>query len=533
MFETLVQEILRETARRQPAWASSEGLREYDSLLAEATPEAYAARLADLTAWLARVDGPDGADADAVDRDALRFTLDLERFGLETLRTHERNPDLASELMDHLLPLLLRTSQPLAERVAAMAERLEGARTFLESGRRRVVLPEVPPLWVEVAIESASSSPTFLDAVRRAGEATPPDVRARLDAAAESAGRALADHLAWLEHEVRAGAKGDWAIGRERFEALLRRRLISRTTEDLWRLGHESVARFREETREAALTVLAEAGRAPGVDPVREAVEVVGRDHPTSFAEVLGEYRAAIEDARRFVVARGLATVPDVPLDVVETPAYLRHLVPFAAYIQPPRFDAAPRGTYLVTPKVDLAAFPRADIRNTTVHEAYPGHHLQLARAREVPSLARFLVGASAPDMLEGWALYCEAMMGRHGYSARPAERFVRAKDTLWRAVRIVLDVGLHTRRLGFDEALAMLVAETGMTRAEAEAEVKRYTLSPAYNLSYLLGRLEIERVREERERAGGFDERAFHDALLAQGSLPLPLLVRAAFPRR
>jgi len=245
-------------------------------------------------------------------------------------------------------------------------------------------------------------------------------------------------------------------------------------------------------------------------------------DHPRSFTEVLRAYEKAIEDARAFVVAQGLATAPDVPLDVVETPPFLRHLIPFAAYMGPARFATPRRGVYLVTPKVELSSFPNADTRNVTVHEAWPGHHLQLSVAAEKASLAAFL--CEMPDLTEGWALYCEALMGARGYTSAPAERLVRARDARWRAVRIVLDVALHAQGLSPADAAARLALETGMDPEEAEAEVLRYTQAPAYNLSYMWGRLRIERLRE-RALAKGISEKTFHDGLLALGSVSVALV--------
>ena len=117
--------------------------------------------------------------------------------------------------------------------------------------------------------------------------------------------------------------------------------------------------------------------------------------------------------------------------------------------------------------------------------------------------------------------------MGERGYTSAPAERLIRARDARWRAVRIVLDVALHTGRLTPAEASARLAAETGMAREEADAEVLRYTQAPAYNLSYMWGRVRIERMRE-RAHARGISDRSFHDALLALGSIPVDLAAEA-----
>ena len=517
--EALAEEMLHARARDDPAWATQVGLPGYDHLLGDPSPEAVHERFRELEALLARAEAlPEG-----LERDVLLSVLLLERFEITDVRRHARNPDLAVELLDHVFALLVAAHLSDAEKLAAMASRLEGAPRFFEEGRRRFDPLDVPPLWVEGALESADAGPAFFDAVRAfaAGARVDPALARRVEAAVGGAEAALAGHRAWLQ-TLHGQAKGDYALGREAFAQLLHVRLIHDAPEDLMRMGRELTERFRREMHEAALTVLAEAGREPGDDPVAEALDVVKGQHPATFAEVLRAYESSIREAREFVRERGLATLDDVPLDVVETPPFLRHLVPFAAYLAPARFATPRRGTYLVTPKVDLRAFPLADVRNTTVHEAYPGHHLHLARSATEAPLTSFL--ANAPDASEGWALYCEHLMGEQGFTSTPAARFVRARDALWRAVRITLDVALHAGGLRHEEAAAMLSRETGMGPEEAAAEVLRYTQEPGYNLSYMWGRRRLEALRDEWRARGG-DLRAFHDAVLAGGEAPVALV--------
>ncbi|HLE98185.1 MAG TPA: DUF885 domain-containing protein, partial [Candidatus Thermoplasmatota archaeon] len=330
---------------------------------------------------------------------------------------------------------------------------------------------------------------------------------------------------AWLRSDVLPHARGATKIGPEAFARLLRVRRIGADAAAIAATGERVIARETARVHDLAVTVLASRGREPGAEPVAHALAAVREDRPADFAAVLATYDEAIAGSRAFVVDRGLATAPDVPLRVVETPAYLRHLIPFAAYLDPGRWSPRPEGVYLVTPKVDLAAFPRAEVRTTTVHEAWPGHHLQLSVARSIP-LGRFLAGAT--EYIEGWALYCEDLMLRHGFLTTPEERFVQAKDSLWRALRIRLDVGLATGTIPFEAAVAQLVDALGFSEAEARAEAKRYTLEPGYNLSYMWGKLAFLDLRERWVASGRVDERTFHDRVLAAGALPFPLLERA-----
>jgi uncharacterized protein (DUF885 family) len=212
----------------------------------------------------------------------------------------------------------------------------------------------------------------------------------------------------------------------------------------------------------------------------------------------------------------------------METPVYMRGVVPLAAYFSPGKFaPGRPEGIYVVTPSIDgdpraMREHNHASIYNTSIHEAYPGHHLQLVVANRHPSLIRLLV--DAPEFVEGWAMYCELMMREHGFDTAPSHRLMMHTDAIWRACRIILDVRLQRGEMGVEEATDFMVEQTGFERPQAAAEVKWYTYRPTYPLSYLLGRQLLLRLRaDEQKRLGdAFSLRAFHDALLNQGGLPI-----------
>ena len=221
-------------------------------------------------------------------------------------------------------------------------------------------------------------------------------------------------------------------------------------------------------------------------------------------------------------------TVPDDErIEVVSTPEYLRNVIPFAAYFSPPKFDPNPKGIYIVTPSVGddpnaMREHNRSSISNTSIHEAYPGHHLQLAVANRHPSLTRLLV--DAPEFVEGWGMYSEQMMREQGFDDGPNFQLAMYTDAIWRACRIILDVRMHRGELTVEEATDFLVSETSFEVANARAEVHRYTYTPTYQLSYLLGKVLLLQLRaDEQQRLGGrFDLRTFHDTLFNNGSLPI-----------
>ncbi len=337
--------------------------------------------------------------------------------------------------------------------------------------------------------------------------------------------RALDEHAAWLRSDALPRAEGEWRAGPERLEELIRLRALEADGDEILAVGEQILA---DETAARDATC---AEIDPTLDPF-EVADVVKNDHPATFVEALEAYRQSMDRARAFVIEHQLATFPaHDTLRVVETPEYLRPTHPFAAYYEPAHFDPEPTGIYIVTPP-ETAEMMRehnyASISNTSVHEAYPGHHLQLASAIENPSLVR-LLSDSAAEFAEGWAFYCERLMKELGFDDTPAHRYIQHTDAIWRACRIILDVRLHRGEIGFEDAVEFLVSQTGFERAAAVAEVKRYTSTPTYQLSYLYGRHMIDALRDRVERRMGpaFTLRFFHDTLLQGGTLPV------AFARR
>jgi uncharacterized protein (DUF885 family) len=196
--------------------------------------------------------------------------------------------------------------------------------------------------------------------------------------------------------------------------------------------------------------------------------------------------------------------------------------------IPPGKFDSKQIGIYIVTRPSDVRNLGKhlnyPSIVNTAVHEGFPGHFLQMAVSNR-GSFVRLLAGGT--ETIEGWAHYCEEMMMEHGFNRSPEVRFVQVNDAIWRAVRIIVDVKLSRGEMSFDEAVDMLMKEAGMSREAAVAEVRRYTLTPGYQLSYLLGKHMILKLRDEVKKKMGnkFSERFFHDTVAANGELPIFLL--------
>jgi uncharacterized protein (DUF885 family) len=415
--------------------------------------------------------------------------------------------------------LFTRDFAPLAERLDSIAARLEAAPQYLAETHDRV--DEPVELWTEIDIQSGESLPSFLDTILDAArtQSAPDAATNRLEKAIKRALTALDEHQAWLKDDVLPRANADWVTGTDRFEELVRLRALEATGDQILAVGEEMLA----ESHAQRNAVCGEID--PKLTPAEVADKVKG-DYPPTFEDALEEYRRSMDRAREFVIEHDLATVPpNDTLVVIETPSFIRHLVPFAAYFEPARFDPVPQGTYIVTPPETpemMREHNFASISNTSVHEAYPGHHQQLSAAVTNPSLVRLFSGS--PEFAEGWAFYTERMMKEAGFDNTPTHRYIQLTDVIWRATRIILDVRLHRGEIGFEEAVDRLIAETGFEHPAALAEVKRYTSTPTYQLSYLYGRHMIESLRREVEERQGpdFSLKRFHDTLLYGGTMPV-----------
>jgi uncharacterized protein (DUF885 family) len=532
-IDQLADRYLETMIEDYPVFATFLGLHSRDQELGSFSAEAFEERADHARALLAEVERVAAADPSsdaAIDGAVLRIALRRAVRDHEELRPHERSP---SEYLGPALSgchlLVLRDFAPLEERARSLLERIRRIPEVLACCRRN--LKDPPAVFLRMGVERAQGGAAFLKSVVPGiGERVPP-MASDLDAAAGEAAdafEATAAHLSGLEPE----ATSPFAVGREYYEWLLREvHLLDFDSDELLALGRRTI----DETKREMAAVASEIGSGRGW---REIVEELKGDHPP--ADGLRErYAFEMERARRFVVDSDLVTIPDgEKLDVVDTPIFARAVLPYAAYMPAGPFDARQQGFFWVTPvdpsrteeerERQLRGHAVRSIPVIALHEGYPGHHLQLVRANANTRKARKLTWNNV--FIEGWALYCEEMMKDVGFLDNPASRLFQLKETLWRASRVVVDVGLQRGEMSIEEAIDFMVDEAALERVNATAEVKRYTANPTQPSSYLIGKLEIMEIRRrcEEELGADFDLKTFHDSLLDVGSVP-PRLARVA----
>jgi len=539
-FYASIERFFRQMLEEIPVAATQFGDHRYDHKLGDHSPSARARQEKMLREAVAKLESTDSAtwSLDArVDRTLMTQMAKSFLRDFEKTRDHERSPGLyLGECMGGVFLLLMRDFAPFRVRMKSVLGRLQEVPRVLAQGKETLIPEKVPPVWAEVALEGAKRGVVLFKAVIPLMSLRTPLLFPKVLRASWKAARALKDYIAFLEREVLPKAKGEFAVGKDLFEEMLREdHLLDYSAEELLEVGWKL---FRD-TQSQMETLAAKV--APG-KTAREIVDEAKKDHPKA-QDLLKTYRREMQRARRFVQEKAIVTIPDgEKLTVQPTPPSMRPMLPYAAYMMPGPLEKKQEGIFLVTPvdwfmprkarEEKLRGHNRAKIPVTALHEAYPGHHLQLVYAnRHTKSLPRKLGSALSSLFVEGWAFYCEELMENLGFIATPVQKIARLQDQLWRAARIILDVSLHTGAMTVEEGIQFLTDKVGLERSNATAEVRRYTSSPTQPMSYLIGKLEILKVIEEYKRRNpGKSLREMHDAILSCGSLPPKLLAQRLF---
>lgn len=535
-FAELSKQILHALWEENPVEATYLGVHAYDSVLPRADADsrnAYssqrAALLHSLEEYQRRRDELEPGQR--LDLELLVSELEVALRADEEFRLPERRADrYPSEALFGVYLLVVRRFAPLHERLLDIRDRLLDTPRFLAEGTENLRRgANIPRVWTEIAMEVTEAGAGLLGGtIPKLAEGSPA-LEPEILAARDKALAALERYGEFLKDELWQRSEGDFSVGRQAFDFLLARQ--HHLPYDCERLRE-----FGEEAIRTTLTELEETARS--IDAGESWQEIVSRlkdDHPEPEL-LLDEYRRQMELARRFVEEQEIVSVPaDQELHVVETPPFERATTPYAAYLPPAPFEERQDGFFWVTPvgpeapselrRERLRGHCSWGIPITALHEGYPGHHLQFCRANRIESHVRRQLATTV--FIEGWALYCEEMMERLGFLADLRSSLLRLKDQLWRACRIVVDVGLHCFGMGFEQAVELLVEEARLERANAVAEVRRYTQTPTQPMSYLVGKREIERLHDEVREAEGadFDLKDFHDRLLGYGSIPVALI--------
>lgn len=292
------------------------------------------------------------------------------------------------------------------------------------------------------------------------------------------------------------------------------------TPEAIHAIGLAEVERIDSELEASAARALGPIDRSAAVDRLRTDPSL----HFASREEIFATARAALDRARVAIPA-WFGTLPRAVCEIVEMGAHEAKHSTIAYYLQPAEDGSRPGRYYLNTSEPTTR--PRYEAEALAFHESIPGHHLQLAIAQELEGLPAFRRHAGTTAFIEGWGLYTERLSDTMGLYSGDLDRVGIASFDGWRACRLVVDTGMHALGWSRDRAIAFMLEHTALAPDNVVNEVDRYITWPGQALAYKLGQLEIQRLSDDaRARLGGrFDIRAFHDAVLREGALPLSTL--------
>jgi uncharacterized protein (DUF885 family) len=534
-FSTEAKRFIDEMMEDSPPNATFIGDHRFDDRLSDLTPAAIADQRKRLGGWLDKFTSTDTAGWSVDARIDLRVVIQLIRANIrvfDRLRLFNRDPSIAAnECLNGVYYLIFRDFAPLGQRLRSALSRLREIRRVLGEGRALIEAELVPPVWARVAEQTARQGIGLFASLLPSIAAGVPELQAEISVASSAAAGELTRYADWIRDQVAPKAKGSFAVGKALFNEMLRGdHMVGYDADELLKTGRELCRDSERQLQALAHSI------DPGKTPL-QILEESKKNHPKAD-ELLDVYRKWMGEARRFVIEKDIATIPaGESIRVDPTPAFMRPLISYAAYMMPGFLEPSQPGVFIVTPvdegadpeaaEKKLRGHPYADIPVTAIHEAYPGHHLQLVVANSLTSLPRKMSSFLSPLFIEGWAFYCEELMEKLGFIAEPIQKLRRLQGQLWRACRIIIDVSLHTGVMGVEEAVRFLVERAALEEGNARVEVDRYTQSPTQPQCYLMGKLEILKIVEEyRRRFPDSSLKKMHDDILRCGSLP-PSLMR------
>lgn len=525
-YNELIDSFYRAWFRFHPERAVDLGVEGYSHLLAPYGDDDVGALLK-LNEKL--IDAIDSIDADELNEDQ---SIDLKlMYGQALLESKQLiDQDWRTRDPTRFLPvnaIYQLTIRSVKDRCGALKQRLLAIPRHLRGAKAHLLTaPEnIPAVWLESAMIEAREGAHYLRGLPQ----HPYFKSCRLYSELEKAAHALDDFASFLEKEIASKAQGKFACGKNVFELKL-------TYLHGLDIGAKELARFGQTLYDEVWAQLLQVTQELQGN---HDIAALTRKIQTTFkpAEpLLDAYKENMQQAHSFVKQHDLVSLPQQTfLHVVETPKFLQHQIPFAAYVDPMPTDASQTGYYYVTPPADAASRGEhnlVSLRHTCVHEAWPGHHLQFVTANldaSATTLPR-LINSSA-TLYEGWALYSEQLMVEQGFLAQPESRFVLLKDRLWRALRVKLDVDLHVEGTSLEAAAERMCDKLGFSQTQAMGDLSWYTQAPTVPMGYATGWALINKTRERlQSMEEGFSLKSFHDRLLSAGSIGLPWVLQRGF---
>ncbi len=500
---------------------------------------------------------------DRADYDLIQDQIALSRLELDTIQSYRHNPTVYVEMAGNalFLPMVLEYA-PKEERFRHIIARLGRLPKLLRQGRQN--LADTDPIYTKVALEENEGNVGLVK--QTLASQAPAGLKARYDAAAAAALKALEEFSRFLKEDLARRSTGAWRLGPEKYRAKLRLALeTDLSPEQVLADAEAELRRLRAEMLRVALPLHRQmypghgehsdlAARERENTIVREALDKIAEEH-VAPDQLKADVLRQLEEVRGFVRRKDLITLsPRENLQVIDTPEFMRGIYEVAGFQPAPPLQPELGAFYWVTPippdwpkervESKLREYNHYMLRLITIHEAIPGHYIQFEHANNVEPRTRRLVRSvfGNTPYVEGWAVYITRVLVEEGYLAGDGEKvnpklyLTMLKGELRAIANAILDVRMHTRNMSDQEAMDLMIQDTFQERTEAEQKLQRAKLSSAQLPTYFVGLREWLRLRDEARAAplaagqtpgAAFSLKRFHDRALAEGALPMPTLRR------
>jgi uncharacterized protein (DUF885 family) len=525
-----VDEYLAYLYEVHPTNATFDGVHLHDDLLEDLSRQGIDSQIRDLGGFarrLAAIDPGRLTDTERLERPALDASIRARIFELEEVRTWERNPQhYADVLATSLAGQALFEYAPLAERARRVLSKLRQVPRVIESARDNIKDP--PGIFVKVGLESMRGTLRFIDEdlPRAFGDLSDLHLLGDLADASVEAAASIGSYIDYLERDLAPRSKGSFRLGRDKFEQKLKLdEGLTLGADRLLALAMRELQKTQDEFRHVA-------ARLNGGDPMA-AWSKAKDDHPPA-GQLVTTAQQQLSEIVEFIRRQRIITIPPgAPVEVAPTPKFYRWT--FASMWTPGPFEARPLRAYYYITDVDpswpperkdehLRDFSYGALWSISIHEVFPGHFLHYQHLRQVDSKLRKSILFSSTAFVEGWAHYCEQMMVEEGFRKNDHRvRLGQLSEALIRLCRLIVGVRLHCEDMSVEQGVRFFRDEAFLEEGSARREAERGTFDPAYVL-YSAGKLMVLKLREDYKAKAGsaYSLRGFHDALLANGTVPL-----------
>ncbi len=546
-FSRLAARYLDEISVHSPVAATALGDHRADSRLDDvdaAARERVRNAFVEYRETLAAIERSGLSRANQVDAAILSNEIESTLFELDRLEEWAWNPLYYVRLSGNAIyGLLSRDFAPLEERLDNAASRLEQLPRFFAQARASLQPERVPKIHAETAIQQNRGLVTIIDSMIVPHlQALPAETATRLEAAMATARDAVAEQQAWLEEELLPRANGDFRIGAELYDRKLAFALNSSLSRrEIRTLAEREYEFVRNEMYEIAKQVYAlqhpftafpdSPDESYKQAIIRAALEKAYQQLPPRD-EIVEIARQSLQQASDFVVTKNIVTMPEEPVEIIVMPEFQRGIA--LAYLSPPGpLDRDQKAFYAVAPlpvdwtEAQVESFLREynlySIHNLTIHEAVPGHYLQLALSNRHPSALRSALWSG--PFVEGWAVYAERVMIEAGYLDHdPLMRLINRKWYLRAITNAIIDSAVHVDGMSQDQAMKLMIEGGFQEEREAAGKWVRAQLSSTQLSTYFVGYQEHKALRAAVEAAWAdeFTLRRYHDQVLSYGSPPV-----------